>query len=729
MNLTPPKSFIHAKKRIFLGLILVVVGGISLALLNYLSGITTNNDEGQDNVSVFLFVNFNVLFLFVCIFLVARELIKLYLDRRKGLLGAKLKLKLIVPFFGLIIAPLLVLFFFATQLLNRVLEEWLSNQAELSHLSAIKISRSYYKLVKSELKEDSEIILKKLKDNRKYFSEQRLNTLRKSYNLFSIKITDLKGKELISANSPLAHVNYFNEPSVSTVKIKELDNEKKKFISEDVGDNEARFLRFYTRINKQKFLILSLRLNPSVTEAFVVIKDSYHEYKQIKLFKKPLKSSYLLTLALISAMMLFAVLWLAVNIAKGIVEPIERLVIGTQKISSGDYTVQLEPAGEDEVGLLVNSFNKMASDLKSSQAEAESQRILLEAIVANLTVGVIAIRRDETVLMANRVACSMLNLKNPINFLLLDQLRPDIAEAVSTILKEVNTLDKNAVVDIQFSLVTEGQESKLVFTATKIFDYLGEWITTIILFDDITEISKAQQMSAWREVARRIAHEIKNPLTPLKLAAQRLERRVADKNDRFFQESTQTIVEHVESIKRLADEFSKFARMPTAVFSDIELNHLITELLPSYVEANHDIQFNFISDSNIGKVSIDPEQIRRVLINILDNSVAAIEEQVKKKGSTFTPKITIRTSQQKRQKKIIIEVCDNGIGIPPNHRQRIFDPYFTNKKGGTGLGLAIATSVIAEHDGTIRAEDNSPYGTKIIIELPFTRKLGIRSRY
>jgi two-component system, NtrC family, nitrogen regulation sensor histidine kinase NtrY len=237
-------------------------------------------------------------------------------------------------------------------------------------------------------------------------------------------------------------------------------------------------------------------------------------------------------------------------------------------------------------------------------------------------------------------------------------------------------------------------------------------------------------MSAWREVARRIAHEIKNPLTPIQLSAQRLQKILGgDSATEAVKECTQTIVEHVDSIKRLANEFSNFARMPTAEFEPSDLNVLMSDAIGPFAEAHSDIVFQFIPDEHLPTVVLDKEQVRRIVINLIDNAIAALRQEREEQPSASEARIVVKTHYDRKHKAAIFEVVDTGPGIHTTQKARIFEPYFTTKKGGTGLGLAIVTSILADHQGTIRVYDNNPKGAKFIVELPLVPKSGTQRRY
>jgi two-component system nitrogen regulation sensor histidine kinase NtrY len=290
-------------------------------------------------------------------------------------------------------------------------------------------------------------------------------------------------------------------------------------------------------------------------------------------------------------------------------------------------------------------------------------------------------------------------------------LRSDQMDIVNGILREI-IMGKQDTISKQVTIPTQDTKLTLQVNLSLLKDENDEFMGTVVVFDDLTHLIKAQRMAAWREVARRIAHEIKNPLTPIQLSAQRLRKRYLtrfNEDEKVFDECTDMIIKSVDELKTLVDEFSNFARMPAIQPSVNNLNDIIAEALTLYQEAHREISFSFNPDETIPLFPLDRDQIKRVLINLLDNSVAAIEG---------VGNVNIESTFDKDLSMATFIVADTGQGIAPEDRSRLFEPYFSTKKSGTGLGLAIVSSIISDHNGFIRVKDNHPKGTKIIVELP-----------
>jgi two-component system nitrogen regulation sensor histidine kinase NtrY len=456
-----------------------------------------------------------------------------------------------------------------------------------------------------------------------------------------------------------------------------------------------------------------------------VVNDAYNEYGDLKAVKDPLKANFLLILGLFNLLTLFGAIWGAFFISKQITGPIQLLAEGTRNIARGNYDFPLpEPTRDDEVGYLMRSFNQMVSDLNLSKSEAERRGSLIEAIVTNLGVGVVALDGDKRVNALNTAARGILGILKTESECLgqqLSQVVPSesyqqLAPLVASLEQQESADQSKSISEGELRVRRESRELIVVCTAGRIQSSATAGAGYVLLLDDVTEISRAQHLSAWRDVARRIAHEIKNPLTPLQLSAQRLEKLLDGKDvSQAVNESTRSIVEHVAIIKRLANEFSEYGRMPTARFAPSDLDAVTRSVYESFKIDHPDIRFSYSLKSKPPEMLLDPDQIRGVLINIFANAVAAVRSD----GiSSESRDIVITLDFDRRSCKALLQVADSGPGVAATDKNRIFEPYFTTKKGGTGLGLAIVSSVISDHQGELSVVDNAPRGAKFLITLP-----------
>jgi two-component system nitrogen regulation sensor histidine kinase NtrY len=462
------------------------------------------------------------------------------------------------------------------------------------------------------------------------------------------------------------------------------------------------------------------------------ISTTYQQYKESQQLKGKIKQGYVAILLLIALIIIFLATWFGLRIARSITVPIQELVTATNQISNDNLKVQLPPAGDDEIGQLIDSFGKMTTELsrerariqqahnelKNSNIELEQRRRYMEILLRNVTAGVISIDRNGYLTTINKSAERLLKIEGDevLGKKYADIVNQQQLAIVKSFLAELIKSGKETV-KRQISLSIQGQQITLLLNATRLHDEQGNIMGTVIVFDDLTQLQKAQRMAAWREVARRIAHEIKNPLTPIQLSAQRLRRRYLDRfndEDNVFDECTQTIINQVDDLKNLVNEFSNFARMPASNPAPENINAIISDTMILYQQGHKDIDFSFTPDSSLPQINVDKEQLKRVIINLLDNAVHAVHE-------TAPPRnIDLKTELNRSMNMATLCVCDTGCGIPDKDKPRLFEPYFSTKQAGTGLGLAIVATIISDHGGYIRVKDQHPRGTEVIIELPLS---------
>jgi len=427
------------------------------------------------------------------------------------------------------------------------------------------------------------------------------------------------------------------------------------------------------------------------------------------------------TLAIITLLIIFAATWFGLFLAKGITIPIQDLAEATKRIAQGDLDHQIDIKADDEIGVLVDSFNAMTRELRKSKdsleranEESERRRAYLETVLRNVSAGIIAVDRQDVITTINRAAERMLEIKveKVIRRPYREVLAPEQMAVVAELLRELRE-SQDGFIEKQIDIHLKGRSLTVLMTATEIRDEEGDYMGIVLVFEDLTQLQKAERAAAWREVARRMAHEIKNPLTPIQLSAQRLQRRYGDslgEGGEVFQECTRTIIDQVEVLKNLVNAFSRYARMPVTSPSLNDLNSVVADAVTLFQDAHREIVFDFQRGEDIPLLNIDAEQIKRVMVNLLDNAVAAL--------TTQEGRIEVRTSYDPVSGRAAVEVADNGCGVPPSYKVKIFEPYFSTKGSGSGLGLAIVTSIIGDHHGQVSLRDNVPQGTVVRFELP-----------
>ncbi|MEJ2684785.1 MAG: ATP-binding protein [Candidatus Sulfobium sp.] len=411
-------------------------------------------------------------------------------------------------------------------------------------------------------------------------------------------------------------------------------------------------------------------------------------------------------------------LWVALRISRGITDPIQILAQATEEVAKGNLDTVINIHREDEIGLLVDSFNNMVSDLKDNKeslqrawTESDRRRLIIENILENINSGVLSLDTAGNILTVNTAACTILGISpeeivgNNYSTLLSKLQSEELKETVRNIrVSDFKGLEREL-------RVTVGDRRVLLrIFITTLGDSKNFW-GTLVVFDDLSEIVRAQKALAWQEVARRIAHEIKNPLTPIKLSTDHMIKKWQNGDDDFgqvFERSTRTIIKEVESLRRLVNEFSRFGKMPEIRKTPALISSIIEGVVNLYRDYRG-VEITVSKEENEQFVELDAEQFKRVIINIVDNAMQAM-------GGTG--KIDIAISHDIPSNRVYVDISDNGPGIREEDKERLFLPYFSTRKDGTGLGLAIASKVVTEHHGYIRIRDNKPTGTVFTIELP-----------
>jgi two-component system nitrogen regulation sensor histidine kinase NtrY len=454
--------------------------------------------------------------------------------------------------------------------------------------------------------------------------------------------------------------------------------------------------------------------------------QAFENYTQLRVLKRPLTGVYLSFFLMVTLMILVGATWMGLYMAKRITRPVQMLAAAAREIGAGRLDQRVEPQSNDEFGSLVEAFNSMASELATSRrrvergtidlerkhVEVEGRRRYIETILERITTGVVSVDASGVIATINSAAARILSLNRQIigqpALAVFD--RADLQPLGKVLAGAGHGKMQPTAYDI--ALAREGQEVHLAAVATALVGDTGTPEGVVLVLDDVTPLIRAQKVAAWREVARRLAHEIKNPLTPIQLSAERLRRHFSGASAQakaLVDECTATIVGEVESLKGLVDEFSQFARMPSPRTVPTDLAQLITDTVALYNGIFSDVRIEQRFAPGVPLVRLDVEQIRRVIINLIDNAIEAME----RRGD-----IVVETQLDTGNSLVRVVVADNGPGIPPAEREKLFLPYYSTKRRGSGLGLAIVRRIIAEHGGSIEVSDNTPRGTRFTIELP-----------
>ncbi|OGP86853.1 MAG: hypothetical protein A2Y95_01485 [Deltaproteobacteria bacterium RBG_13_65_10] len=686
----------------------------------------------EANLVFFALINLNLLLLILLAFLVLRNLVKLVFERRSRVLGGRLKTRLVVAFFSFAIVPTAMLVIGAWAFMSKSIESWFSLPLDQSLKASLSVAQVYYRSTESDAKRASKqiaraVVAAGLANNPARRAEVRrlIESKRDEYDLALIEVYTSKGVLLGRARDseiPLEKFPSYNEKALqhafSNQRGAQLQDVKRGMVVSGFSP-----IRPVDADQPVLGVVLTRQYVPeSLLGKMRLISRTVEEFRQVKVLEGPIRTIYLSILTAVTLVVILLATWFGFFLAKGITVPLQALAEGTEAIARGNLDYQIDQVANDEFGVLVTSFNKMTRDLKASNEavrlsneELDRRRKYMEVVLSNVAAGVVSIDRDGRISTINKSAEKLLAIRveKTLGRRYDEALDADYLEMVRQMVSDMTRQGRESLAR-QITLSIRGQTFTLLVSLTVLKDEEGDYKGMVAVFEDLTHLLKAQRALAWREVARRIAHEIKNPLTPIQLSAQRLRKRYLDKlqgeDITIFDECTATIVKQVDELKTLVNEFSNFARLPAANPAPSDLNRIVEEGLVLFQEGHKDIHFEFESHPGLPLCNLDRDQMKRVLLNLLDNAVAALDGE--------EGKIEVVTAYDDLLQVARLEVADNGCGIRTEDRGRLFEPYFSTKKAGTGLGLAIVSKIVADHNGYIRVRDNEPRGTRFVIELP-----------
>lgn len=718
--------------------------GICLSLIPifiYLQSFFYRHDQSlpiSSNILIFGMINLNVLLVLFVLFMVLRSLAELLFERRMDRPGSRLKTKLIASFLSLTLIPTILLFFVALQFVSTSMDYWFNTNIEDSLKKSLELAQSILHdttdqvnrlndgmasyLGKFELGEATATDIHQFMESAvaDHFGGRHFSaTLMPENSDLQVTVSSPGGEAMPQPRIPIDIIM-----KVRTLELRETFTQNTP--AGDLVSSVAIIDMGSSRLIRA-ILVTSLLVEAAQLERMELISKGIEGYRQLKHFKDPFKFWIFIILLIVTLLIIFAAIWFGLYISRGITDPLGRLVAATQRVAGGDLEFRMESDANDEIGYLVNSFNQMTRNLGAStrqlaethqalqlsSQQSEQRRRYTEIILQNVSAGVISLDQQNRITTINRFAEKLLNIDK--NLFLGKTFREVLSTSQQAIIQgfidELNLTGKTSI-EQHLKLNVMGRNFSLLVHFNRLEDEEGTSLGHVLVFDNLTKLEKMQRMAAWREVAKRIAHEIKNPLTPIQLSAQRLRRRYPEilaEEDKVFDQCTSTIIGQVDELKRLVSEFSQFARMPQVQKGPADLASLATDTLVLYREAHKHITFTLRETLPVPIFHFDAEQIKRCLINLLDNAVAVLPH-----GG----RIDIELEPDEAANAMFIRVADDGPGISKENKLKLFEPYFSTKKSGTGLGLAIVSTIVADHNGYIRVQDNQPRGSIFVIELP-----------
>lgn len=677
--------------------------------------------------SIFFFglVNFNIVLLLLLLFLIFRNVVKVFVERQGRIFGSSLKGKLIAAFVTFSTVPTILMFIISVFYINSSFDKWFSVKMVGVLKSSLEVQNAYYfNAKKKNYHFAHEVATAVQRMSSPQSIQNKLQVLRQEFALDAVEYyPSLFGRRLVEISKD---ENIGDVPAVSLEFLqKGIKSQIETSTIYQYGDgNLVRVIVPVKEGQEKGAIVVSSFVPLSLTSRMNDVSAAYEEFRDINPLEYPLKSIYLIILFLMTLVILLAATWFGFHLAKQLSIPLFQLGRATQRVAGGDYAPLEMTSGSEEISSLISSFNQMTRNLDQSEKEvlaanSHLQETLkyIEVVLKNVSAGVISVDSHGKITTINRHAGELLGI-DPQKYIGNSVREILTLEYFRTFAELLKTMQQHKIESLQreFKVEIRGQTIPLLMNLSLLKDDNGQELGKVLVFDDMTAIVSAQRSAAWTEVARRIAHEIKNPLTPIKLSAERLHRKFsAQISDPAFQECTTTIIRQVDDMKNLVNEFSQFARLPQSRPVIGSMNQTIQQSLSLYRQAHSQIDFALDLDAKVPEFKFDPDQMKRVFSNLIDNAVAACLGQ-----KSEAPKVSITSKFDAELKILRIIVADNGPGIPTGDRQRVFEPYYSTKESGTGLGLAIVKRIIEDHNGFIRVMANDSRGTRMVIELPIT---------
>ncbi|MDQ4120152.1 MAG: ATP-binding protein [Acidobacteriota bacterium] len=709
---------------IFLGTLVFVLLAALVLLQSAVVWRYLQIDSASDTLILYALSSLNFFAFIIFAFILLRSIARLSRERRALKLGSRLKTRLLVYFVAVSLLPIAAMAAFSFLFLNRTLEKSFSALPE----AVIREARGIQsEAIKERVRHFNEkaALFAALIASKSEISETDLRADLQSGKLSGAEIKSPDGIVLarVTDELPVEQRQKWREILESTAGVKELQDGV-GFDAANFVLSDGRSLRVVSEWNGESALSREISNTPSEFESL----------RQRQLEARWLGFS---TLSLLTFLLIFAASWVAFHLGRSLTQPIRALAEGSKEIARGNLQHRVEVLAEDELALLVESFNQMAADLENNQQRLEERHRYIETVLQSLSTGVVSLDAENRVTTLNDAARSMLLLAEKetealfLSDLIADEDFPRLEKLIARA-RRLGQASEQTALTRQISggngSTNESGSLPVALTATALREAPGKNVGVVLVIEDLSELLAAQRAAAWQEVARRMAHEIKNPLTPIQLAAERIAKRFNGKlqspngneqrttgneqTTKVVKESTETILREVDGLKSMVNEFSHFARLPHARLESGDLNEIVRQTAVLYEDRLADVRLETDLQENLPSVVLDAEQMRRVFVNLIDNALEAFGPRQKEK------RITIKTFYDGARDTLVAEVSDNGRGIAATDFSKLFQPYFSTKGRGTGLGLAIVQRIVQEHSGRIKALANKPNGAKFIVELP-----------
>jgi len=719
-----------------------VLGGSGVALwlaaLYLLASAAQNSAEFDRWMPWILLIN--ILGLLTIFVLLAGKLTQLIRDYRRHIPGSRLKARTVSIFSALAVAPILVVYYFSLQFIHRGIDSWfelevsqdLKDTRELSHAALevrVREFLQHTEFVAHTLSEGSDLDLIATLDR-----ERREST--------ALEFTIVGPQAQILATSSDRPMDTLPAPATGEMMLQL--RRGRPYVSLDTDSIGGYVIRAAAPLDAngsgpERVLVALYPVPQQLSQLADTVQRSYSQYANLVQLRRPLKTTFVLILTFVVLMSLLAAVYGAFFAAQRLVQPVQDLIAGTRAVAKGNYDTKLPLPSRDELGFLVTSFNDMTKRLarareetRRSQQTVEAERAGLAVILARLSTGVVSLGADLTVRTANQAASAILgtDLEAAVGKAFDESISGSVLFTQFLAALKVHRVDGELDWREQIELSSDSGRRVLMCACTALPNDLGGAPGVVLVFDDITTLLQAQRDAAWGEVARRLAHEIKNPLTPIQLSAERMRRKflgsMNPQDAQILERATHTIVAQVDAMKQMVNAFSEYARAPDMHFSRFDLNALITEVVDLYRAQDSSADLKLLLNMQLPQISADRIRIRQILNNLVTNSLEALEGR---EGARIEIETDLAEEGSKHGASAAIVVTDNGPGFQRELIGTVFDPYVTSKPKGTGLGLAIVKKIVEEHGGRIEADNQRSGGARVRILLPLgdgARSVGVR---
>jgi two-component system nitrogen regulation sensor histidine kinase NtrY len=733
----PPRRPFRDNPRLIVAGIGVLLGAL-LGILYVAERTSRLAPDFQTEVVLYALSATNVMMLLALLFVLARNVVKLLVERRRAIPFVRFRAKLVFVLLGMTLIPALLVLFVGSNLVLRAVDQWFNEPVEDILASANQLAADYYQDRQRTVAEQATQLAGAITpaslgaaDVRAVRDRVAEEINRRRIDIVQVyRVAGGQVQPVVDVVAPTVPQNWPRASADLLASRVAAGGEVQPWTLEPVsaGGDLLRVGSLIRGANGEPagVVVTSDYLSGPLADRSQRMTRAYEQYTQLRVLREPLAGVYLSFFLMVTLLILVSSTWMGFYLAKRITRPVQMLSVAAREIAQGRYDQRIEHEATDEFGSMIEAFNAMAAELASSRRrleraavdlerknrEVDGRRRYIETIVERVATGVISIDVSGRIGTVNPAAMRLLELDTTIvGQAAVDVFRRTDLAPINTLLDQAARARTDAFAQ-EVALIREGRELHVAAAVTRLTGATGEYEGSVLVLDDVTPLIRAQKVAAWREVARRLAHEIKNPLTPIQLSAERMRRKLSTLEPAqadLVQECTTTIIGEVESLKSLVDEFSQFARMPAPRAVPTDLHQLLSDALALYNGLFSDVQFERQFADALPQVRVDPEQMRRVVINLVDNAIEAMD----RRGT-----IVLETAHDAANSIVRVTVADDGPGIPPEERDKLFLPYYSTKGRGSGLGLAIVRRIVAEHGGSIELSDNTPCGTRFTIEVP-----------